>query len=160
MRSVETAPELRRFLEKPEKRAFLEFYEYWLQKAAGKGLPSRADLDPLEIPQLLPNVFLVDVVPVNPRRFRFRLVGTRIAELEGEMTNAHLDEFVPNSPGTAMARHYEDAAEGRVYLRHETLSWHSREREHLGYDVLLLPLSPDGTAIDMLFGLCVYHHAQ
>jgi hypothetical protein len=159
MRSVETALELRRFLQQPESRAFLEFYEYWLQKSAGKSMPSRDDLDPLDIPRLLPNVFLIDVVSGSPRRFRFRLVGTRIAELEGEMTNSYLDEFIPDSPGTAMARHYDDAAEGHVYLRRETLGWQTREREHLGYDVLLLPLSPDGETVDMLFGLCVYHHA-
>jgi hypothetical protein len=131
MKPVEAAPELEEFLRRPENRAFLEFYEYWRRKAAGKALPSRADLDPL--------------------------VGTRIAELEGEMTNKFLDEFIPDSAGTAMARHYEETAEGRISVRRETLRWHVRERQHVNYDVLLLPLSRDGTTIDMLFGYCVYY---
>jgi hypothetical protein len=157
MKPVDAAPDLIDFLGQPESRPFLEFYEYWRRKAAGRVMPSRADLDPLEIPQLLPGIFLVDVVPGPPRRFRFRLVGTRIAELEGEMTNKFLDEFIPGSPGTAMAQQYDEAAEGRIHVRHETLRWHARDRQHINYDVLLLPLSRDGATIDMLFGLCVYH---
>jgi hypothetical protein len=159
MKPVDAAPELMAILCQPENQPFLEFHEYWRRKAAGKAMLSRGDLDPLEIPQLLPGIFLVDVVPGPPRRFRFRLVGTRIAELEGEMTGKFLDEFVPGSPGTAMALHYEDAAEGRISIRRETLCWHARERQHVNYDVLLLPLSRDGATIDMLFGFCLYHVA-
>ena len=155
MKPVEATPELRDFLHRPENAAFQEFYAYWLGKGAGKGMPARADIDALDIPALLANVFLIDVVPGNPRRFRFRLVGTRITELEGEMTNRFLDEFVPGAAGTAMARHYEDTLEGRIYVRHETLHW--RKRDYINYDVLLLPLSSDGRTVDMLFGLARYH---
>jgi hypothetical protein len=155
MKPVEATPELRDFLHKPENGPFLEFHEYWQRKGAGKVMPARADIDPLDIPQLLANIFLVDVVPGDPQRFRFRLVGTRIAELEGEMTNRFLDEFVPGAAGTAMARHYEDTAQGRLYVRHETLHW--RRRDYVNYDVLLLPMSSDGRTVDMLFGLARYH---
>jgi hypothetical protein len=155
MKPVEATPELREFLHKPENAAFLEFYDYWLGKGAGKAMPARADIDPLDIPALLANVFLIDVVPGNPRRFRFRLVGTCITELEGEMTNRFLDEFVPDAAGAAMARHYEDTVQGRIRVRHETLHW--RKREYVNYDVLLLPLSSDGQTVDMLFGLARYH---
>ncbi|HUL05827.1 MAG TPA: PAS domain-containing protein [Candidatus Acidoferrum sp.] len=154
MKPVEAAPELQAFLNRPENAAFLEFYGYWRRKGAGRVMPGRADIDPLDIPRLLPNVFLMDVVPGTPRRFRFRLVGTRIAELEGEMTDRFLDEFVPGAAGTAMARHYDETAEGRISARHETLHW--RKREYINYDVLLLPLSSDGETVDMLFGLARY----
>jgi len=155
MRPVEVTPELREFLHRPENRTFLEFHEYWQRKGAGKGLPARADIDPVDIPHLLANVFLIDVVGGSPQRFHFRLVGTRITELEGEMTNKYLDEFVPGAAGTAMGRHYEDTAAGRIYVRRETLHW--REREHVTYEVLLLPLSSDGQTVDKLFGFARYH---
>jgi hypothetical protein len=155
MKRVEASPALQDFLHRPENAAFLEFYEYWLRKGAGKAMPARADIDPLDIPQLLANVFLMDVVRGTPQRFRFRLVGTRIAELEGEMTNRFLDEFVPGAAGTAMARHYEDAVEGRLSVRRETLHW--RQRDYINYDVLLLPLSSDGRTVDMLMGLARYY---
>jgi hypothetical protein len=52
MKPVEAAPEMRKLLRRPENAAFLEFYEYWQRKGAGKGLPARADIDPLDIPRL------------------------------------------------------------------------------------------------------------
>jgi hypothetical protein len=155
MKPVEAAPELRDFPHRPGNGPFLKFSEYWLRKGAGKAMPARADIDPLDIPQLLANVFLIDVVPGDPQRFRFRLVGTRITELEGGMTNRFLDEFIPGAAGTAMARHYEDTVERRLYVRHETLHWH--RREYVNCDVLLLPQSSDGQTVDMLFGLARYH---
>ena len=39
MKPVEAAPELREFLHRPENAGFLEFYEYWQRKGAGKGVP-------------------------------------------------------------------------------------------------------------------------
>src|SRR5690242_1355091 len=50
-------------------------YDYWRSKAPGEGLlPGRRHIDPVDIPRLLPNVWLLDVVD-DPRRFRVRLVG-------------------------------------------------------------------------------------
>jgi len=142
-------------LRRPENAPLRDFFAYWQGKRRGGLLPARADIEPTEIPQLLPNIFLIDVVAGDPLRFRFRLVGTRIAELEGEMTNRFLDEFIPGAAGTAMARHYEETMQGHLSVRHETLHW--RRRDYVSYDVLLLPLASDGRTVDMLFGLARYH---
>src|SRR3546814_1447662 len=48
---------------------------YWDGKRAGRSLPSRADIEPTEIPDLLSNIFLVDVLQAPPR-FHLRLMGT------------------------------------------------------------------------------------
>ena len=37
-------------------------YEYWRGKAGARPLPSRSDIDPVEIPRLLPHIMLVDVI--------------------------------------------------------------------------------------------------
>src|SRR5260370_37269235 len=53
----------------------IRLYEYWRQKAVRAGmLPSRRDIDPTDIPTLLDNIWLLDVVG-EPRRFRYRLIG-------------------------------------------------------------------------------------
>jgi hypothetical protein len=44
-------------------------------------MPRRADLDPTEIPKLLPDVMLVDVLPSG--RYRYRLIGTGNARAHG-----------------------------------------------------------------------------
>ncbi|MGH6959953.1 MAG: hypothetical protein ACREE7_05675, partial [Dongiaceae bacterium] len=85
---------------------------------------------------------------------RFRLAGTGITAMEGEITGRYLDELIPDPVGSIMARHYMDAIAGRVHLRHDTLYW--EKRGHIRYDVLLLPLGDEG-GINMLLGTVRYH---
>ena len=40
-----------------------EALDYWRRKSAGKAMPRRVDIDPLDIPKLLPDVMLVEVLP-------------------------------------------------------------------------------------------------
>jgi len=142
---------------RPENAPLRDFFAYWQGKRRDGLLPARADIEPTEIPQLLPNIFLIDVVAGERPRFRFRLVGTTIVSMEFEMTNAFLDELVAGVEATPMGRQYLDAAAGRIYLRRQRLDW--RERGHINYDVLLLPLADDGETTNMLFGLAVYHRS-
>ena len=50
-------------------------YKYWDSKRQGRRMPSTTDMDPVEIPEYLSNVILVDVF-YEPLWFRYRLVGT------------------------------------------------------------------------------------
>lgn len=53
---------------RPEQRCL---YEYWHSKRpSDAALPGRQHVDPLEIPSLLPHLFLIDVVR-EPLRFRY-----------------------------------------------------------------------------------------
>ena len=54
-----------------------EAWNYWNQKRGGRRMPSRKDIDPVEIPRLLSSTALVDVLR-DPLDFRFRLLGTAI----------------------------------------------------------------------------------
>ncbi|WP_374307874.1 PAS domain-containing protein [Dongia sp.] len=60
-----------------------QLYTYWRGKCRGGSLPSRADIDPTEIPRLLPYLTIVEVVPDN-RRYVYRLVGTKEVEIRGQ----------------------------------------------------------------------------
>ena len=68
-------------------------HRYWLGKCAGRAQPARADIDPTEIPELLPFVMLVDVLEQG-RQFRFRLVGTAVARGR-DPTGRFLHEAAP-----------------------------------------------------------------
>ena len=54
-------------------------YDYWCRMAPPGRLPGRQHVDPIDIPHLLPNIWLLDVHR-DPIRFWRRLVGTRIEE--------------------------------------------------------------------------------
>jgi hypothetical protein len=125
-------------------------YAYWDSKRAGRAMPRRADLDPTEIsPRLLPGVMLVDVVP-DPRRYVYRLVGTKEAEVRG---------YDPTGKSVAEAYFGENAADGMkcydlvVAERApvlDTLPFLERRRGYKGAQSLFLPLSNDGVAVSMI----------
>jgi len=70
---------------------------YWRSKCAGGDIPSREDIEPHEIPAVLPDLYLMNVGD-GGRRFQYRLVGTRIEEFLGmNFTGLWLDEVRPAS---------------------------------------------------------------
>src|ERR1051325_7524125 len=73
-----------------------EALDYWHGKLSGRAMPARADLDPAEIPRLLPHVMLVEVL--GPGRYRYRLIGTENAQAHGmNATGRLLDEVLPGN---------------------------------------------------------------
>lgn len=54
----------------------LALLAYWRDKRGARRFPSRADVDPAEIPALLPHIILTDVMPDG--RYRYRLTGTSV----------------------------------------------------------------------------------
>ncbi len=59
-------------------------YEYWSSKRITDEIPRRSAIDPVEIPNLLPNISIVDIEQGAELRFKIRLFGTALSELVGE----------------------------------------------------------------------------
>ncbi|MDP3526065.1 MAG: PAS domain-containing protein [Hoeflea sp.] len=65
----------------------LELFEYWTAKRGKRPAPSRTDIEPADIRDVLPHVFICDLNP--DRQLTFRLAGTALCslycrELKGE----------------------------------------------------------------------------
>lgn len=139
--------EFRQRLGAKDQRTLLD---YWLAKRGRRRMPSRADVDPAELVALLPNLMLVDVVN-DGARFRFRLVGTRVARASGEdRTGRFFDEFAFFRAYPNVTDQYRQVAiEAEPLLATEIFF----NREHgTAYDVerLLLPLGLSEAKADML----------
>lgn len=71
-----------------------QLYDYWDGKRAGRAMPSRADLDPIEMRFVIGNLIMVDVIEGKPLGFRIRLHGTNLSERVGfDLTGKMLDEM-------------------------------------------------------------------
>src|SRR5713101_1716095 len=134
-----------------------EAYDYWRGKAGRRTLPRRADIDPTEIPKLLPDVMLVELLP--PHRYRYRLIGTANAEAHGiNATGRFLDEVLPG-PGykAHVIRLYDECVETRRPLYSECLfippGGRAPERHT---KVLFLPLSEDGERVNQVMVVQVF----
>src|SRR5258706_14898225 len=95
-------------------------YDHWCRIAAGRPMPQRRDLDPADIPRLLPHVMLVDV---DDGRYRYRLIGTANAQEHGmNATGRYVDEVLkgPEYRTHALGL-YDDCARGRRPVYSESL---------------------------------------
>src|SRR5262249_61383990 len=84
-------PDFREQLGDPD---LIRFYDFWASLRGDRAMPSRKDLDPLHIPpEFLPNLMLIDVLR-EPRRYRYRLVGTPVVTASGEDRTGRVFETI------------------------------------------------------------------
>jgi hypothetical protein len=125
-------------------------YAYWASKRGDRAMPRRADLDPTEIPpHLLPGITLVDVVP-DSRRYVYRLVGTKEAEVRGyDPTGRSVDEAFFGDNAEDATECYDRVVESRTPIL-DPVPFLERRRGYRGAESLFLPLSNDGLAVNMI----------
>jgi hypothetical protein len=124
-------------------------HAYWLEKKGERIAPPRSAIKPDEVVDLLPDISIVEVVG-DPPRFRSRLVGTRIVAAFGrESTGRFLDEvdYADIKP-EVFERLNAAVAERRPNVRRSAFT--TADGRRLEYESVILPLSADGEAIDML----------
>ena len=120
-----------------------QLYDYWDSKRAGRAMPARPDIDPLEIRPLLTNLALIDVEQ-EPRRYRYRLVGTELVGILGqELTGKYLDEM-PLLYRTFAVGAYAEIMDRKTPTYHVFDTVIPAVFRSVRYKRLMLPLSPDG----------------
>jgi hypothetical protein len=138
------------------------FHDYWDSKRSGRRMPSRADINPAEIPDLLPYVVLTEVLPDAPYLV-YRVVGTKQVAMRGidptglPVRSNHLGHHIAYAPDEIIVN-YRVAIEKRqpIYdyfpLTGPSLgesSFDTGKVKETG--TLLVPLSEDGERVNMVF---------
>ena len=126
-----------------------ELHAYWSAKRGDRAMPARADIDPLDIPSLLPYLILIDVIPPDDR-LKVRLMGTWIVKMfGGDFTGCFLDELELGEAREEILLEYTDA----VAVAQPICSDHwsrSLGDELFDLERAILPLSADGETVSML----------
>ena len=125
-------------------------YDYW-RSFPGRKPPSRRDFDPIDVRQVLPIIFLMDIEQPGPR-FRFRLVGTEFENHFGRsFTGEYLEDVNNHEYRDAVLADYRRCFENvapvfseRSFTNDMGRQWHHKR--------LLLPLCDDAGETEMLLG--------
>jgi hypothetical protein len=131
-----------------------ELKRYWDGKRGDRTMPARADLDPLEIPELLPYLVLVDTAETL-EEFRYRLIGTEAcAGFDRDPTGARFADL----PRT---ERFDEVYNGywRTFRERTPQYFHgpfAMADGPIELSRLTLPLSLDGNHVDMILGGIVY----
>ncbi|WP_157845997.1 PAS domain-containing protein [Kiloniella litopenaei] len=135
------------------------FYKYWDSKRQGRQMPSRADLDPIEMKEFLSSIILVDVKR-QPLDFVYRLVGTKEVDARGfDPTGRSVSEGSFGATVEEVLTNYRIVSEHKcpVYDREGVPSdianlWQG--------DAILLPLSDDDETVNMVVAYTDFIHIK
>ena len=113
-------------------------------------MPRRRDLDPVDIPRLLPFVMLVDVL-AEPLDFKFRLIGTQVSAIIARNCVGQRFSTIPHmAAGNQVWEEYEAVVNTRQPLA-ASVDYVGNDRYVRAVRHALMPLSSDDRAVDMIF---------
>ena len=138
-----------------------QMHAYWRRKCAGRIMPRRSDIDPVDIPRLLPYILISErIVADGVERWRYRLSGTAVVAAFGQDPTGHfLDELVSGDYRDFISgiQHTVCSERRALFCESEYLS---QRGAHMVAKRLLLPVSTDGENVDQIVSLLVFRFAS
>jgi hypothetical protein len=135
-------------------------FEYWKSKCGDAPMPHRSAIDPIDMPQLLPMISLLEVVRGKSLRFKVRLFGTFVVDIVGEdRTGRYLDDFGDDLGTTVrqeiVARWHQtcQAVYDTRTPQFVTASRITPQKEHQNIHAAALPLTKSVGSVDFILGL-------
>lgn len=132
-----------------------QLLDLWRDKARGRPMPARSDISPRDLKDILRHVLVLERVSQNPSRYRFRLVGTGLTQMAGELTGKMVDEVVPPEHLSRWVGCGDLILDGGQPMRFLGRV-HLKGREYLNAENLYVPLSNDAGQPTFVMGLCRY----
>lgn len=139
----------------------VELHGYWARVRRERRCPVRSDIDPIEIPHLLPHLAITEIVEDRSTgrkfRIRYRLAGTQIEQHFGcSLTNRYLDDLIQGPFIDFIDSLYSELIRSRLPHYSESTFGISSEADSLRAKRLLLPLSDDQQRVNMVLGGVIF----
>ena len=116
--------------------------------------PARDDIDPFDLRQILPHLFLVEALD-GGARFRFILSGAAVRQQLGfELSGRYLDDTFTGAQRKHIIANYRAVISGHGHYTMQT--WSQRGRPVMQFRRLLLPMAADRIRIDLVLGFALY----
>ncbi|MBI3676872.1 MAG: PAS domain-containing protein [Proteobacteria bacterium] len=133
-------------------RQLVDAHSLWAQVANGRLGPTRDELTPAVIRGLLPSVYFMDVIGQG-EDFRFRFAGDRVIQFMGRRyAGLLLSEFRGAPIFEAMHQIFSGCVRARRAVANGPMRSTHEPKNFLEMEVLVMPMSEDGTNVTALFG--------
>jgi hypothetical protein len=134
-----------------ERRLVLRLLSYWRELAVDGQLPSFADVDPVQIPDMWANCFVLDVAgqPSDPV---FRTIGRELAERIGmDIVDNRVSDTPEGSLVHVAVSYLQEVLDKKVPISRGG-EFNRPDGMRVLYRSILLPMSDDGENISGLLG--------
>jgi hypothetical protein len=137
------------FIDEPRDPDLYALWEYWNAARGDRAMPHRADIDPAQIPKLLPHVIMYTVMPDGG--YTIRLVGEEIVSFVGRnATGSKAGAAMPARAAEILHRVLDEVATERLpKFRAGKAHWQP-DRSYRDFEACFLPLSADGETVNII----------
>jgi hypothetical protein len=142
------------FLAKPHDPIVRSLFDYWNALRGDRPMPRRADVDPVAIPKLLPNIVMYTALPEGG--YAIRLVGEEVARYAGRNATGEAAGAIMPPRAREILVEILDAvvADRSPKFRLGKAHWQP-DKGHREFEACFLPLSADdeGSVAIILCGI-------
>lgn len=127
-----------------------DLYAYWLKIKGDRLMPSRTDMDPMDIPHLLSSIWMADVIAGDKIQIKVRLFGTDLVnafQIEG--TSRELGEVSFTGDIVKRLTNLVNSRKG-YYCQ---CDFPVKSDDYKYYSTLTLPMSSDGETVDIILSV-------
>lgn len=116
-------------------------------------LPGRQHFDPVDIWNLVPNIWMVNVTG-TPSQFEYRIIGSKIVDYIGrDATGMFLDEVFEHFEDTETCKDLRKAVELRCPRWRRGAPTMRYDKNFKTVEQVSLPLATDGNTVDIVLNL-------
>jgi hypothetical protein len=138
------------FIGEPRDPDLHALYEYWNTLRGDRPMPKRTDIDPVDIPKLLPYIVMYTVLP-DGGGYTIRLVGEEIVSFIGHNATGHpAGSAIPARAAEILIKILDAVVAERVpKFRAGKAHWQP-DKSYRDFEACFLPLSANGEAVDII----------
>ncbi len=127
-----------------------ELFEYWNSVRDGRFAPNRFEIEPVNLADVLPDIFILECPDIST--YRFRLAGTRICTSLGhELRGNNLLDYWSGDDKEAVHNLLHNVAKDGAGALIE-FECSNADREHAVFEMLVLPLVHTGETVNRMLG--------
>jgi hypothetical protein len=143
------------FIAAPVHPLLQQLYTYWQALRGSRAMPSRVDIDPTQIPKILPQIIMYNVE--GPGAYTIRLVGENVRSFVGQNATGRPAGSIMNRRAAETMIHILDSvvAERAPKFRAGKTHWHP-DKDYRAFEACFLPLSTDGVTINVILGAATF----
>ena len=143
------------FIAAPQHPQLRQLYDYWQALRGSRAMPSRVDIDPTQIPKVLPQIIMYNVD--GPGAYTVRLVGENVRSFVGQNATGRRAGSIMDPRSAETMIHILDSvvAERAPKFRAGKAHWH-QDKAYREFEACFLPLSTDGVAINVILGAVTF----
>jgi hypothetical protein len=137
------------YIDAPRDARIQALHDYWKALRGSRAMPARGDVDPTQIPSLLPNIVMYDVAASGG--YKVRLVGEEVINFIGRnATGGPAGESMPPRSAEMVAAILDAVVADRApKFRAGKAHW-APDKSYRDFEACFLPLSADGESVNIV----------